>query len=153
ESLSHVRSRMKLKLNKRGTLDVPRFHSLDARDEEEMVFIIIGEIAFHLRRIHPAIGLRDIDDGNPKIRKNVSRHSRNRKRAQEYDGNHCNQNCDGSSKGKLNELHLEDVTPLLLQNRNLWGVRRLTGLSFRSSRYPRSGYSPASQTTRICGYP
>ena len=56
---------MKLKLHDRGSLDVFRLHMLDPRDVEEMVLVVVGQVAFHLRRIHAAIRLRDVDRRNP----------------------------------------------------------------------------------------
>ena len=44
----------------------------DACDVEEMVFVVIGEVPFHLERIHPAVGLRDVDGWDAEGRKNVT---------------------------------------------------------------------------------
>ena len=57
----HVRAGMKLELHDRSALDVLGLHVLDAGDVEEVVLVVVGQVAFHLQRVHAAIGLRDVD--------------------------------------------------------------------------------------------
>ena len=65
---------MKLKLHDGGSLDVLRLDVLDARDVEEVILVVVGQVAFHLRRIHAALRLRDVDGGNAQRREDIARH-------------------------------------------------------------------------------
>ena len=38
-----------------------RFDALDAVDVEEVVLVVVGDVALHLRRAHAAVRLRDVD--------------------------------------------------------------------------------------------
>src|SRR5438477_278537 len=40
-----------------------------------MVFVIVGEEAFHLLRAHAAVGLGDVDDGRVEVREDVGLHA------------------------------------------------------------------------------
>jgi hypothetical protein len=46
----------------------------DARDVEEMILVVIDEEALHLRRLHPAVRLRDVDHRQIEVREDVHRH-------------------------------------------------------------------------------
>ena len=70
----HVSAWIELKLDQCRRLDVLGFDVLDAGDVEKMVFVIIGDVAFHLGRIHAAIRLHDIDRGDAQTRKNIPGH-------------------------------------------------------------------------------
>ena len=65
---------MELQLDDRRALDGLRFHVLDAGDVEEVILVIVGEVTFHLRRVHAAVRLRDVNGGDAERRKNVARH-------------------------------------------------------------------------------
>ncbi len=65
---------MKEELDEADILNGSRFDVLNARDVEEVVFVIRNEEAFHLRRIHAAIRLCDVDHRQIEIRKDVHRH-------------------------------------------------------------------------------
>ena len=51
-----------------------RLDVLDAGDVEEVIFVVVGEVALHLRRVHAAVGLRDVDGRNAQRREDVARH-------------------------------------------------------------------------------
>jgi hypothetical protein len=52
---------MELQFHERSPLDGLGFDVFDASDIEEVIFVIISEIAFHLGGIHPAVRLGDVD--------------------------------------------------------------------------------------------
>src|SRR5690349_2000573 len=87
---------------------------LDACDVKKMVLIIVGEISFHLGRIHTSIGLGDINRWNPEIRKNITRHLPQRDKSGQQKPDHCHNDCDWSSKRELNQAHsiMKSVTGL-----------------------------------------
>ena len=70
----HLRSRMKLQLDDGRALDGLRFDVLDAGDVKEVILVIISEIALHLRRVHPAERLGDVNGRYSQGGKNVPRH-------------------------------------------------------------------------------
>src|SRR6266478_5655799 len=65
--LSHVGAGVELELDQPYALDRFAFDMLDAGDVEEVVLIIVDDEPFHLRRVHAAVGLGHIQDGNPQI--------------------------------------------------------------------------------------
>ena len=46
---------MKLELHDGSALDVLRLNVLDPGDVEEVILVVVGQVALHLRRIHAAI--------------------------------------------------------------------------------------------------
>ncbi|MCG3163611.1 MAG: hypothetical protein JMDDDDMK_05050 [Acidobacteria bacterium] len=79
QRLAHISARMKEEFEQRDVLNRTRFDVLDAGDVEEVIFVIRSEKALHLRRIHSAVRLRDVDHRQIEIRKDVHRHSRDGK--------------------------------------------------------------------------
>ena len=73
--LRHVRPRVELELHHRGALDVLRFDVLNAGDVQEVVFVIEGEEAFHLRGVHAAERLGDVDRRDVQGREDVLGHA------------------------------------------------------------------------------
>ena len=47
---------------------------LDAGDVEEVVLVVVGQVAFHLQRVHAAIGLCDVDGRDAQGREDVTSH-------------------------------------------------------------------------------
>ena len=47
---------------------------LDSGDVEKVILVVVGQVALHLRRIHAAIGLRDIDRRNAERREDIAGH-------------------------------------------------------------------------------
>ena len=74
-SLLHVGAFAKGQLHQRGALNALAIDRLDARDVEEVVLVVVGEEAFHLRGSHAAIRLRNIDDGVAHLREDIRAHS------------------------------------------------------------------------------
>ena len=60
--LGHVGAGMEEQLHQGHALDVAALDVVDAGDVEEVVLVIVGEQPFHLRRVHAAVGLGDVDD-------------------------------------------------------------------------------------------
>ena len=79
--LGHIRSRMKEQLHQGSALNVPGLDVVDSRDVEKMVLVIVGQIAFHLRRVHAAIRLSHIDHRQVQAGKDVDSHLPNRQKA------------------------------------------------------------------------
>ena len=96
---------MKLKLDQSHALDRLRFDVFDASDIEEMVLVVIDEKSFHLGRVHAAIGLRDIENRDAEVGKDVAGHPLNGQRAGEHCGDDQHQERDRSSEGKGNQIH------------------------------------------------
>jgi hypothetical protein len=61
-------------LHERNALDVLRLDVLDPSYVQEVVLVVVRQVAFHLRRIHPAEWLRDVDGGCPQLREDVHLH-------------------------------------------------------------------------------
>jgi len=66
---------MKEQLHQGHALHVPRFDVVDVADVEEMIFVIVRQVAFHLRRVHAAIGLGHVNDRQVERRKDIDVHS------------------------------------------------------------------------------
>ena len=79
---------MKRQLQERHVLNRLRFDALDAADVEEVVLVVVREMAFHLRGAHAAVGLRDIDDRQIEVRKDVDRHPGDRQDGGERQADH-----------------------------------------------------------------
>src|SRR5438445_4652817 len=67
-------SGMELQFDDRRALNGLGLDVLDAGDIQEMVFVIISEITFHLGGVHAAIRLRDVNRRNAESRENIARH-------------------------------------------------------------------------------
>ena len=65
---------MKEQLHQRQALDVPRFDVVNARDVQEVILVVIRQEAFHLRRVHAAVRLADINDRQVEAGEDVHRH-------------------------------------------------------------------------------
>src|SRR4051812_15695261 len=96
---------MKLELDQRDTLDIARFHVLDAVDVEEVVFVIVGDESFHLRRVHAAVRLRDVEHRNSDVGKDVALHAEDAHDAGSDECDHNDQHRNRPAKGKRHEIH------------------------------------------------
>ena len=90
--MGHVGAGMKLQLQQGSPLDGLRLHMLDARDVEEMVFVVIRQVAFHLRRVHAPVGLGDIDCRNAQRGEDVAGHLLQRQPRPQHDGKNQHDN-------------------------------------------------------------
>ena len=78
---------------------------LYAGDVEEVVLVVIGQVAFHLCGVHAAIGLSHVDGGNTHRGKNVARHLSQREKRRQHDGNNNHEDRERPTKGGLNQIH------------------------------------------------
>ena len=78
---------------------------LDAGDVEEMVFVVVGQVTFHLQRIHPAVGLRDIDRRNAQGRKDITRHLLHRNPGTEKDRHNRDDDGPGMTESETGQRH------------------------------------------------
>ena len=72
--LGHVRARMKVQLHQGKALYVPGLDVIDAGNVQKMIFVIVRQKTFHLRRVHAAIRLADIDHRQIKAGKDIDGH-------------------------------------------------------------------------------
>jgi hypothetical protein len=72
-----------------------RFDVFDPGDVEEMVLIIVCDLAFHLSGIDSAVRLSDVNDRDAKVRQDVTRHLTQREHGTQDNRNDGHQNRDG----------------------------------------------------------
>ena len=77
--LRHVGAFVKHQLHQRRALDALALDVIDSGDVEEVILVVISEVAFHLRRVHAAVRLRDVDRGLADLREDVHRHALERR--------------------------------------------------------------------------
>jgi hypothetical protein len=65
---------MKKQFHQRHALHVPRLDVMNAADIEEVVFVVIRQVAFHLRGIHAAIRLAHVDHRQVQGREYIDLH-------------------------------------------------------------------------------
>ncbi len=82
----HVRTGMEVQFDQSDALDVLRFDRLDPVDVEEVVLVVVDDVAFHLRRAQAAVRLRDVDRRHAQIGQDVALHARHAQRGHEDDG-------------------------------------------------------------------
>ncbi len=73
--LAHVGAGMEHQLHERRALDALALDVIDAGDVEEVILVVVSQVAFHLRRVHAAVGLRDIDGRIADLRENIDGHA------------------------------------------------------------------------------
>src|SRR5882724_2196998 len=78
---------------------------LNAGDKEEMELVIVSEITLHLRRIHAAKRLRNVNRGNAQRGKNIAGHLAQREDRAKRQSNHRDNNCQRSAQCRLSEVH------------------------------------------------
>ena len=103
--LRHVGAGMELELDQRHALDRFAFDMLDAGDVEEVVLVVVDDEPFHLRRVHAAVRLGDIQDGHPEIREDVPRHPIDRQKTHQCNGYDHRQKRDRASQCKRHQVH------------------------------------------------
>ena len=87
---------MKHQLHQRGALNALALDVIDAGDVEEVILVVVGEVAFHLRGVHAAVGLGDVDGGIADLRKDIDGHALEREDGAERDGDQRHDNGDRS---------------------------------------------------------
>ena len=97
---------MKHQLHEGGALNALALHVIDARDVEEVILVVIGEVAFHLRGVHAAIGLRHIDRRVAHLRKDIDRHALQREHGAQRDRDQRHHHGHRSAQGCQNQAHM-----------------------------------------------
>src|SRR5258708_1375017 len=96
---------MEEKLDQADVLDRLRLDVLDPADVEEVILVVEDEIAFHLRGVHAAVGLGDVDDGQVEFGKDVDGHSFHGKTRAQGDSQYGDENCEGPPQSEVDEPH------------------------------------------------
>ena len=104
--LAHVGALVKHQLHERGALDALALDVIDAGDVEEVILVVVSEVAFHLRGVHAAVGLRDVDGGVADLREDVDRHALEREDGAERDGDQRDHYGDRSAESGQDEAHV-----------------------------------------------
>jgi hypothetical protein len=71
---------MEVQLHQRRALHVPRLDVVNAADVQEVVLVVVGQKAFHLRRVHAAVGLADVDHRQVQAGEDVDFHPQGKRR-------------------------------------------------------------------------
>src|SRR5439155_16467359 len=103
---------MKIELAETCALNRFRLDVLNAGDIEEVIFVIRNEEAFHLRRIHAAVWLGHVDNGQIEIRKDVHRHPLVSKDRTERDPYDQNDDHNRTPQCDVDEPHIWRITAL-----------------------------------------
>ena len=78
---------------------------VDAVDVEEVVLVVVGEQPLHLRRVHAAVGLGDVDDGQVQVGEDVDRHAVDGQAAAQRDGDHEHHHGERPPHGEDDRVH------------------------------------------------
>ncbi len=78
---------------------------LDASDVKEVILVVIGEVTFHLRRVHAAEWLCDVNGGNTQRGENVTWHLAQCQDRAKRHSNHRHHNRERAAHRRLNEIH------------------------------------------------
>ena len=103
--LGHVRSGVEVQLHQGEALNVPGLDVVDAGDVEEMILVVVGEKAFHLRRVHAAVRLADVDHRQIEAGEDIDGHLLDRQQAAQADCDQRNDHGNGSSEREQNKVH------------------------------------------------
>ena len=96
---------MERQLEQGGVLNRLRFDALDPVDVEEVIFVVVGDVPFHLRRAHTSVRLRHVDHRQIEIGKDVRTHAAHRKHGGQRDRNDCDENRDRAPERGTNQPH------------------------------------------------
>lgn len=88
--LRHVRAFVEDQFHQRRALDALALHAADSRDVEEVILVIVGEVAFHLGRVHASVRLSHINRRLSNLGEDVHRHPPHRKKSKQGDGGESN---------------------------------------------------------------
>ena len=80
---------MEVELGQGDALDVLRLDVVDAGDQQEQKFGVVGQVAFHLRGVHAAVRLDHVDDRHVHLGKDVDRHPLRRQNRGQHDADHA----------------------------------------------------------------
>ena len=120
--LAQVGALVKYQLHERGALNALALDVIDAGDVEEVILVVIGEVAFHLRGVHAAIGLGHVDCGVADLREDIDGHALESEHGAEGDGDQRHDYGHRSAEGCQDEAH--DGLPAGLARRRAEYLRR-----------------------------
>ncbi len=80
-------------------------HAINSRDVEEVILVVIRDVPFHLRRVHAAVRLRDINGRIAHLRENIDRHSPRGQHRKERDGDERHDYRDWPAKSCEDKAH------------------------------------------------
>src|SRR5439155_12129597 len=104
--MAHICSTMKTQLQERDALDILAFNVLNSGDVEEVILEIVGEVTFHLLRVHAAVGLCNVNRGRAEVWKNVHWHASQGKECTERHSYHSHHDGNRSRQGCKYQLHI-----------------------------------------------
>src|SRR5213078_513640 len=104
--LGHVGAGVEEQLHQGDALDVAALDVVDAVDVEEVVLVIVGEQPFHLGRVHAAVGLGDVDDGQVEGGEDVHAAAPGGEGAAEDDGGDGHEDDVGVAQREANGVHV-----------------------------------------------
>ena len=79
---------MKRQLEQAISLNGLIFDALDVVDVKEVILVVVDEVAFHLRRTHSAIRLRNVNHWKIQVREDIDAHPPNRQNGTEGDSDY-----------------------------------------------------------------
>ena len=103
--LAHVGAFVEDQLHERRALNALALHVIDAGDVEEVILVVVSEVAFHLRGVHAAVGLGDVDGGVADLREDIDGHALEGEDGAEGDGDQRDDDGDGPAEGCQDESH------------------------------------------------
>ena len=89
---------MEHQLHERRALDALAFHVIDAGDVEEVILVVVSQVAFHLGGVHAAVGLRDVDGRIADLREDIDRHALDGQNGAQRDGDQRHHHGDRPAK-------------------------------------------------------
>ncbi len=92
---------MEHQLHERRALNALAFHVIDARDVEEMILVVVSQIAFHLGRVHTAVRLRHVDGRIADLREDIDGHAFDGQDGAQGDGDQGHDHGDRSASAPL----------------------------------------------------
>jgi len=109
--LAHVGARVEDQAHEGGALDALALDMIDAGDVEEMILVVIRDESFHLRRIHAAVRLRDVNGRRSEIRKNIGGHPSQREVRSERDRQHGHHHSNRPAERNPEQPHVSLPPP------------------------------------------
>lgn len=103
--LRHVGAGMENELHDRHSLHRAALHVVDAADVEEVVLVVVGEQSLHLRRVHAAVGLADVDHRGVEVGKHVDPHPPDRDAGEKQQRDDADDDRPGAPQGGVDRIH------------------------------------------------
>ena len=89
----------------RCALDRLCLYALNAIDVEEVVLVVVRDKSFHLLRTHAAVWLRNIDDRQIEVRKDIDARPHDSQHGRKRQCDNQDDDGDGPPKGDTNKPH------------------------------------------------